>query len=39
LAEAPSYGKPALHFDKSSRGAQSYLALAEEILEKAKHES
>lgn len=39
LAEAPSYGKPALHFDKSSRGAQSYLALAEEILERAKHES
>ena len=35
LAEAPSYGKPALHFDKSSRGAQSYLTLAEEILERA----
>lgn len=35
LAEAPSYGKPALHFDKSSRGAQSYLALAQEILERA----
>lgn len=32
LAEAPSYGRPVLHFDRSSRGAQSYLALAEEIL-------
>ena len=32
LAEAPSYGLPVLHYDKSSKGAQSYLALAEEIL-------
>lgn len=32
LAEAPSYGRPALHFDRASRGAQSYLALADEIL-------
>ncbi|MDR2679006.1 MAG: ParA family protein [Zoogloeaceae bacterium] len=32
LAEAPSYGKPALFFDRTSRGAQAYLALAEEIL-------
>lgn len=39
LAEAPSYGKPALYFDKSSRGAQTYLALAEEILERVKNES
>lgn len=35
LAEAPSYGKPVLQFDKASRGAQSYLALAQEILERA----
>ena len=34
LAEAPSYGKPALAFDRQSRGAQAYLALAEEILTK-----
>jgi len=32
LAEAPSYGKPALFFDRNSRGAQAYLALAEEML-------
>jgi chromosome partitioning protein len=32
LAEAPSYGKPALAFDRNSRGAQAYLALAEEML-------
>ena len=32
LAEAPSYGIPALHLDKSSKGAQAYLALAGEML-------
>ncbi len=32
LAEAPSYGKPVLAFDRSSRGAQAYLALAQEML-------
>jgi chromosome partitioning protein len=32
LAEAPSYGVPALLHDKNSRGALSYLALAGEIL-------
>ncbi|HEC29340.1 MAG TPA: ParA family protein [Gammaproteobacteria bacterium] len=32
LAEAPSHGLPILHYDKSSRGARSYLALAGEIL-------
>lgn len=36
LAEAPSYGMPALIYDKSSKGAQAYLQLAEEILAKAK---
>lgn len=34
LAEAPSYGLPALHYDKTSRGALAYLALAEEMLRK-----
>jgi chromosome partitioning protein len=34
LAEAPSYGVPALHFDKESKGAQAYVALANEILNK-----
>jgi chromosome partitioning protein len=32
LAEAPSYGVPALLHDKSSRGALSYLALAGEMI-------
>lgn len=32
LAEAPSHGIPVLNYDKSSRGALAYLALAGEIL-------
>jgi chromosome partitioning protein len=32
LGEAPSYGKPALLYDIRSKGAQSYLSLAKEIL-------
>lgn len=32
LAEAPSYGLPALYYDKNSRGALAYLELAKEIL-------
>ncbi|MHB8421195.1 MAG: ParA family protein [Leptospirales bacterium] len=32
LGEAPSYGKPVLLYDALSRGAQSYLHLAREIL-------
>jgi chromosome partitioning protein len=32
LAEAPSHGKPVLLYDASSKGAQSYLQLAKEIL-------
>ncbi|MEE2677531.1 MAG: ParA family protein [Myxococcota bacterium] len=32
LSEAPSHGKPALLYDAHSRGAVSYLALADEIL-------
>ena len=31
LAEAPSFGKPALYHDNHSRGALAYLALAGEI--------
>ena len=34
LAEAPSHGKPALLYDERSRGAESYLALAREIIAK-----
>lgn len=33
LAEAPSYGKPVLLYDKASRGAQTYLDLAVEFME------
>lgn len=32
LAEAPSYGKPALHYDRESRGSLAYLALAGEMI-------
>lgn len=32
LAEAPSYGKPIILYDIRSRGAESYLLLAKEIL-------
>jgi chromosome partitioning protein len=32
LAEAPSYGAPAVVWDAASRGAQAYLALADELL-------
>ncbi len=32
LAEAPSYGVPALFHDKASKGTQAYLALADEML-------
>ncbi len=32
LAEAPSHGKPILQYDPSSRGATSYVQLAEEVI-------
>ncbi len=34
LSESPSYGKPALYYDATSKGAISYLNLAREILSK-----
>ncbi|MBQ8845284.1 MAG: ParA family protein [Clostridia bacterium] len=34
LAEAPSHGKPVVLYDPSSKGAESYLSLAEEILDR-----
>lgn len=34
LAEAPSYGMPVLLYDRSSKGAQAYLELAQEIVQK-----
>lgn len=36
LAEAPSYGEPALKYDKNSKGAIAYLGLAGEIIRKHK---
>lgn len=39
LAEAPSYGIPALVYDKNSRGAMAYLALAGEMLRKSRKAS
>jgi chromosome partitioning protein len=35
LAEAPSHGKPALLYDVRSKGAESYIRLAKEILDHA----
>ncbi|TAN54153.1 MAG: ParA family protein [Betaproteobacteria bacterium] len=32
LAEAPSYGAPAVVWDRGAKGAQAYLALADELL-------
>ena len=39
LAEAPSFGKPILSYDPRSKGAESYIKLAKEILDhnKAEH--
>ena len=34
LAEAPSYGLPGVVFDPSSKGAQAYLAFAQEMVER-----
>ena len=39
LAEAPSYGVPILHYEKTSRGAVAYLALAGEVNRKNKQRS
>jgi chromosome partitioning protein len=34
LAEAPSYGVPAVVWDRGAKGAQAYMALADELLAK-----
>lgn len=34
LAEAPSYGKPALLYDPRSRGAEAYIKLAKELMDR-----
>lgn len=35
LSEAPSYGEPIMYYDRNSKGAVAYAALAEEFLRKA----
>ena len=37
LSEAPSHGKPVILYDINSKGAQSYLALAQEFMASRKH--
>ena len=32
LAEAPSHGVPVMHYDRYSRGAKAYMALAGEMI-------
>ena len=34
LAEAPSYGQPAILYDAASRGAEDYMSLAQELLKR-----
>lgn len=37
LAEAPSFGKPIISYDPRSKGAESYIQLAKEIIENERH--
>ena len=39
VAEAPSYGQPVLRYDRLSRGATAYLAIAGEMLRRADEEA
>lgn len=39
LAEAPSFGAPAMYYDKTSTGAKAYLALAGELIRRAEQQS
>jgi chromosome partitioning protein len=38
LSEAPSFGKPIIHYDKHSAGATAYMALAKEFLKRQRAE-
>lgn len=35
LSEAPSFGKPALYYDKHSKGSAAYMEIAKELIERA----
>ena len=35
LSESPSFGKPVIYYEEKCAGAQSYLALTEELLSEA----
>lgn len=39
LAEAPSFGAPAMYYDKSSAGAKAYLALAGEMIRRSEQKN
>ena len=39
LAEAPSFGKPIILYDVASVGAQAYMSVARELLERSGHEA
>ena len=32
LSEAPGFGRPVIYYDKASKGAESYMELAEELI-------
>lgn len=34
LSEAPSYGEPIIYYDKHSKGAEAYMAIAKEIIDR-----
>ena len=36
ISEAPSFGKPVVYYDKSSRGAEAYEMFTEELLKRHK---
>ena len=39
LAEAPSYGTRVLYLDKFSKGAQNYISVAKELIERVEHKN
>jgi chromosome partitioning protein len=39
LSESPSYGMPVAHYDATSKGAQAYLDLADELMPRERHDA